>query len=169
MFLFKEFEGSFQLETKLSENPVSRAFMDSEISLHEAQVVDNVTWRRLCPRADHGHVLMGPLLVRSTLVGALAITRESETERFHSSELAEMNRLCLYVSGRLTEIDCPQPQGYQTLTPRERDVAIRVRAGLRNSEVAKELHLSIHTVKQYLKSIYRKLGVKNRTELARLV
>ena len=35
-----------------------------------------------------------------------------------------------------------------------------------NKEIAYELHLSEGTIKEYLNKVYRKLGVKNRTELA---
>ena len=35
-----------------------------------------------------------------------------------------------------------------------------------NKEIAHELHLSEGTIKEYLNKVYRKLGVKNRTELA---
>lgn len=56
----------FFLETNFPDNPVASALRSQETAVHEAQVVDNATWRRLCPRADHGHVLIGPLL-HSTL------------------------------------------------------------------------------------------------------
>jgi DNA-binding NarL/FixJ family response regulator len=38
--------------------------------------------------------------------------------------------------------------------------------GLKNSQIAAELNLSSHAVKFHLASIYRKLGVSNRTEAA---
>jgi ATP/maltotriose-dependent transcriptional regulator MalT len=37
-------------------------------------------------------------------------------------------------------------------------------AGSTNPEIAKALHLSKHTVKEHTSSVYRKLGVRNRTE-----
>jgi DNA-binding CsgD family transcriptional regulator len=56
-----------------------------------------------------------------------------------------------------------------SLTPREREVARLVARGLRDAEVADALALSPHTVKQHVKSVYRKLGVRSRVALARLV
>ncbi|MBS1879431.1 MAG: hypothetical protein JST31_07960 [Actinobacteria bacterium] len=53
------------------------------------------------------------------------------------------------------------------LTPREREVALLLVRGLSDQEVAQELYLSPHTVKQYVKSIYRKVGVRSRVELTR--
>ena len=55
-----------------------------------------------------------------------------------------------------------------SLTPREREVARLTVQGLRDSEIAERLMLSPHTVKHHLKSIYRKLGVRSRVELASL-
>jgi DNA-binding CsgD family transcriptional regulator len=52
------------------------------------------------------------------------------------------------------------------LTPTENRVAALVAAGSTNREVADALFVSIHTVEANLKRIYRKLGVRSRTELA---
>ena len=54
------------------------------------------------------------------------------------------------------------------LTPAERRVAELVAAGRTNREVAETLVLSVHTVEAALTQAYRKLGVRSRTELARL-
>lgn len=56
--------------------------------------------------------------------------------------------------------------GRPALAPRERQLIRFVRKGLRNREIAKELGVTEGTVKVYLHSIFEKLGVKNRTELA---
>jgi DNA-binding CsgD family transcriptional regulator len=52
------------------------------------------------------------------------------------------------------------------LTATEDRVAALVAAGSTNREVADALFVSIHTVEANLKRIYRKLGVRSRTELA---
>jgi two-component system nitrate/nitrite response regulator NarP len=53
-----------------------------------------------------------------------------------------------------------------SLAPRERQIASHVGRGLRNREIADALAMSEGTVKVYLHTIYQKLGIKNRTELA---
>jgi two-component system nitrate/nitrite response regulator NarP len=53
-----------------------------------------------------------------------------------------------------------------SLAPRERQIAAKVGRGLRNREIAEALAMSEGTVKVYLHTIYQKLGIKNRTELA---
>jgi len=53
-----------------------------------------------------------------------------------------------------------------TFTPREQQVIRLVKQAKANKEIAFELGLTEGTVKVYLCSIFRKTGVKNRTELA---
>lgn len=52
------------------------------------------------------------------------------------------------------------------LTPRERAVLAHLARGLTNKEIARALDVTYLTVKQYLKHIYRKLGVNNRVAAA---
>lgn len=52
------------------------------------------------------------------------------------------------------------------LTPRETEIAGLIVGGLQTKEIAERLYLSPNTVKVHLKSIFRKLGVRNRVELA---
>ena len=54
------------------------------------------------------------------------------------------------------------------LTATERRIADLVAEGRTNKEVAAALFLSPRTVEAYLRKVYRKLGVRSRTELARL-
>jgi len=52
-------------------------------------------------------------------------------------------------------------------TPREASVIEAVARGLPNKAIADELHITERTVKFHLTTVYRKLGVSNRTEAAR--
>ena len=58
--------------------------------------------------------------------------------------------------------------GWTSLSPVERQVAERASQGLSNPDIAQELFMSRNTVKAHLSHAYAKLGVANRTELARL-
>jgi DNA-binding CsgD family transcriptional regulator len=60
-----------------------------------------------------------------------------------------------------------QPSPADGLTQREREVALLVADGLRSREVAERLGIASQTVKSHLKTIFDKLGVRNRVELAR--
>jgi predicted ATPase/DNA-binding NarL/FixJ family response regulator len=59
--------------------------------------------------------------------------------------------------------------GWASLSPVERQVAELASQGLNNPDIGQALFMSRNTVKTYLSHAYAKLGVANRTELARLV
>ena len=50
------------------------------------------------------------------------------------------------------------------LSPREAQVMQLMREGMTNRQIASHLSVTVHAVKFHLASIYRKLGVHNRTE-----
>ncbi len=56
------------------------------------------------------------------------------------------------------------PRGALGLSDRERAVLEQMASGLTNPEIGAALHLSRHTVKEHSSAVYRKLGVRNRTE-----
>jgi DNA-binding NarL/FixJ family response regulator len=55
------------------------------------------------------------------------------------------------------------------LSPRQREILGLVAEDLSNAEIAKRLYLSESTVKQHLRTAYKLLGVRNRTEAAKMV
>jgi len=59
----------------------------------------------------------------------------------------------------------PEVEGWESLSPAESEVAESVGRGLTNPEIAKELLMSVNTVKVHLKRIFQKLGVESRYEL----
>ena len=86
--------------------------------------------------------------------------------------LRDGGRLCLQEAvayaqrGRGQHADATH--GWASLTPVERQVVELASQGLSNPHIAQELFISRNTVKVYLSRAYAKLGVANRTELARL-
>ena len=57
---------------------------------------------------------------------------------------------------------------FELLTPRQREYAALAIKGLRNKQIARQLGVSEGTVKAQLTTIYRKLGIHNRTALTML-
>ena len=57
----------------------------------------------------------------------------------------------------------------KSLTKRELEVEDLISAGYSNSDIAKALFISVYTVNDHTKNIYRKMGVHSRLELANLV
>jgi two-component system, NarL family, nitrate/nitrite response regulator NarL len=59
-----------------------------------------------------------------------------------------------------------RPEDLEGLTTREREVVQLAANGIRNQEIARQLGISQHTVKNYLFSTFKKLGISSRVELA---
>jgi DNA-binding NarL/FixJ family response regulator len=57
----------------------------------------------------------------------------------------------------------------ESLSVREREVLELAAAGMRNREIAERLTISPNTVKFHLRTIYSRLGVRNRVQAARAV
>jgi len=60
----------------------------------------------------------------------------------------------------------PAVTGGEELTPRERELVGFVAAGASNKDIARRLSISVSTVKTHLTSIFGKLGLSTRLELA---
>jgi DNA-binding CsgD family transcriptional regulator len=58
------------------------------------------------------------------------------------------------------------PATVSPLSPREREIAVLAARGVPSREIAELLFLSVRTVNNHLQSVYGKLGVSTRTELA---
>ena len=90
------------------------------------------------------------------------IARVNEGQIWASSKQIQMalEALSEPVSVRVTNAN-----GDGLLTKREQAVASLVASGLSNREIAKQLELSEHTIKNYLFRIFERLGISNRVEL----
>jgi DNA-binding NarL/FixJ family response regulator len=62
------------------------------------------------------------------------------------------------------EVGEARTQGAMGLSDRERAVLELMASGATNPEIGETLHISRHTVKEHCSAVYRKLGVRNRTE-----
>jgi DNA-binding CsgD family transcriptional regulator len=87
-------------------------------------------------------------------------------ERLGAVPWAERARSELRAAGE-TVHEQARPIG--DLTPHELKVALVVARGATNKEAAAELFLSPKTIDYHLGHVYRKLGVRSRTQLARLL
>lgn len=67
-----------------------------------------------------------------------------------------------------TRLIAPESEALVALSPREREIAYLVACGYSRKECARLCALSPNTVSEYIKSLYRKLGINNRAELAAL-
>lgn len=158
---------TMQLALSIEYNPVVRYLAERHAPVHEAVVVSPKTWRLICPRADHWHVMAGPIVSKGQLVGAVGFTREQVMPAFNDQNLADLSALCLHLStwAATMRSQPPQPQQNEVLTPREVQIAQLVAQGLTNSEIGVELWITENSVKQALKRMFRKLKVSSRVQM----
>jgi DNA-binding NarL/FixJ family response regulator len=57
---------------------------------------------------------------------------------------------------------------FESLTQREREVFTLIATGYDNAQIAEELHLAEHTVRNHVSMIYSKLGVQDRFQIIQL-
>ncbi|NJL40607.1 MAG: LuxR family transcriptional regulator [Leptolyngbyaceae cyanobacterium RM2_2_4] len=163
-------------------NPVVRYLVERHAPVHEALVATPKSWSMICPRADHWHVIAGPIVNRTQLVGAVGCTREKSKPAFDTKDLADMSAICLHLSVWVTAVrsqDISQnlvpaesyKPGSQSkapkdcLTPRELQIVGLVALGRTNAEIGNELWITENSVKQALKRMFRKLEVSSRAEM----
>lgn len=71
-----------------------------------------------------------------------------------------------FANGGAAKLD-PEAKKIAALTPKERQIIVAVvdERGAKSQAIAAGLHMSEHTLRNHLTTIYSKLGVKNRVEL----
>jgi DNA-binding CsgD family transcriptional regulator len=125
----------------------------------------------LLNRWGYAHCMCGPLLVGDRVIG-VAYTAWAGPAPYAEQARARFDVLCeagslalqsLLGSGMAAQ---GRPCVREGLSPRIREVACLVLRGRSNKEIARELGLSVHTVKEYVGNLCRRVGAQNRTELA---
>ena len=67
------------------------------------------------------------------------------------------------------ELTAEETDATSMLRPREKEIMDLMISGFSDRDIANRLHLSIHTVRDYNKSIRRKFGVKSKVHLAAMI
>jgi DNA-binding NarL/FixJ family response regulator len=70
------------------------------------------------------------------------------------------------LGGEPPDFDAAAPAGGLDLSDREREILVLLGTGLTNREIGERLHLGPDSIKKSATALYRKLGVRNRTEAA---
>ena len=148
------------------------AELAADLGLRAADRADGV---RAAVAAARCRTLAGAALGRAgrreeafaVLMRADSELAETGAERHRDEAARELRRLGHRVPGRQRR--AAPGEGLDALSGREREIAERVALGRTNREIAGELFLSPKTVEGHLTSVFAKLGVASRAEVAEAV
>jgi DNA-binding CsgD family transcriptional regulator len=109
-------------------------------------------------------------------LGAVLLAAEAATEAAQAFQRAGDRRgastMSLRAAALVSACESPRtpalaaPVLVSPLTPRERDIAALAAQGESSKDIAERLYLSVRTVNNHLQSVYAKLGVSGRRQLA---
>jgi DNA-binding CsgD family transcriptional regulator len=135
-----------------------------------AEAIERLSRTRVAVDLARARLLYGEWLRRqSRRVDArqeLRIAHEMFTD-FGMEAFAERARVELEATGEHARARTVETLG--DLTPQESQISRLVAQGLTNREIAAQLFISPSTVEYHLRKVFRKLGVKTRTQLANRV
>jgi DNA-binding CsgD family transcriptional regulator len=105
------------------------------------------------------------------ITGVLSLVRDAAAGDFDTPDRALAQRFAPLLSAAYRGATAPAPapdDRLAALTPREREIVRHVVTGQPNKEIARRLDVSPWTVKNHLRAIFEKTGVRKRTALCAL-
>lgn len=104
------------------------------------------------------------LIYEGKIIGLIGMARKKEQSNFSKVDCMRFQYLSNLIASVLAH-QFKDELDFSMLSKREKDVVKLLKEGRTNQSIAKELHISINTVKKHLQHIYQKYSVQNRTEL----
>ncbi len=132
------------------------------VSRHHAEIEvaeDGTVWLRDLG-STNGTVVEGQRVSRRTIAAGDVVEVGVVELELVRVTAAELERLEAAASSRAATL---------RLTPREREVAGLVAAGMTSAAIAEQLGIAVRTVNTHLERIYERLGVRSRVSLATLL
>lgn len=133
-------------------------------------------FREIMAPAGVYYLLITPIFDKGELIGQIWLNRSRRRGEYTDHEVEVMSRLQPFLGRVMRTVRSLRSvnSSFQNwlsefeargLSPREREVALLVLQGNSNQAIAAELELSLYTVKDHLKNIFRKLGIKRRSQI----
>ncbi|BAN47378.1 helix-turn-helix transcriptional regulator [Metapseudomonas resinovorans] len=106
---------------------------------------------------------------RQRPVAGVSLLRTNSLAPFSAEELQRLHGLRGLLDLAVRRLpDAPaELDALAGLTPKEREIALLLREGLSNKDLARQLDLGLATVKTHMIHLFRKSGARSRTELVR--
>jgi len=162
-------------------NPAHFVACDTRVAciddqLTEPELLASDYYRQFMLPLAHRHVADMFFRRDKDIVAVLTMLRSVDLGPFTGGELALLRKLQPFLEYTLNSVYLPRRYGqrdriqkaYQ-LTDRELDVVELIVAGASNKLIARQLELSLATVKTHLQHVFQKLQVSSRTGVSALV
>lgn len=129
------------------------------------RALERTAWHTELVRPLHGrHSLVAVLEFGGRPAGVLVLGRTRATAFRESDKALVREALPALAVSEMAMRGAGRTARISTLTPREREIVSYLRLGYTNDQIALACGTSFRTVRNQLSSIFRKLGVANRTE-----
>jgi DNA-binding NarL/FixJ family response regulator len=138
----------------------TRALKQEQPHIHVIMITmhENPDYLREALRAGvSGYVLKGA--TKQTIVGTVRLAMRGKVALQPELAVQLLRQMAV-------EMDGPGARGAPRLTARELEIMRLLTRGRTNSEISRELHVSISTVKAHVEHIFAKLDVSDRTQAA---
>jgi DNA-binding CsgD family transcriptional regulator len=141
--------------------------------LPEPELLSSLYYREFMQPLKHRHVADMFFRYDGDIISVLTMLREASLGHFSQQELTLLRRLQPFLEYTLNTVYLPKRyreresiQASFKLTDRELDVVELIVAGASNKIIARELALSLATVKTHIQHIFHKVEVPSRTALS---
>ncbi|MCY1527092.1 Bacterial regulatory protein, luxR family [compost metagenome] len=104
---------------------------------------------------------------RQRPVAGISLLRIGNLTPFDADDLQRLEGLRGLLDLAVRQLPERRDDSLIGLTPREREIALLLREGLCNKDLARQLDMGLATVKTHLINLFRKTGARSRTELVR--
>lgn len=105
--------------------------------------IDPLLLRKAVKMVHKGEIWVGRKVISHLLETLVSLTEQQRSRTLHELSVS-----------------------LESLTPREKEIVQQIGSGASNKEIASQLHVTEKTVKAHLTSIFRKLGIPDRLQLA---
>lgn len=153
-------------------DPVLAAMLERRLPVHCGQLHSAESWRALPfiqhygRRSEVESYMVAPIYGLGTVQGAFCFFRRRNDRAFGGRELELATVFSGVLSSAFASLPLDAKADAVSLTIRERQMAVLAGQGYNNPEIAAQLGVARETVKQTLRRVYSKLGVRGRAGMA---
>lgn len=163
----KGFEGLKHVRKNYPHTPV--AIMSGVAEQEDIRKALDMGARGYFPKTMSGKALVGA--IQEVLAGGTFVPHDPDKKGYMPAYYNDAGNATVPLAGENRPAAAPQGKADKALielglTPRERQIVAFLTIGAANKDIAQALNLQVVTVKLHVRSICRKLGVKNRTQAA---